>query len=115
VENARYWRAFVSDGAGPGNVGELKERLDERLKKPDMYRVVLHNDNYTTMEFVVEVLMSVFHKTVIDASRIMLDVHRKGAGVVGSYTYDIASMKVNTVREMAREREYPLRCTMEPE
>lgn len=80
-----------------------------------MYRVVLHNDDYTTMEFVVEVLTAVFHKTIIDATRIMLDVHQRGAGVVGSYTYDIATTKADTVRDMARQREFPLRCTIEPE
>jgi len=79
-----------------------------------MYQVILHNDDYTTMDFVVEVLMHVFHRTVIDATKIMLDVHQKGRGVVGTYTYDIATTKVNAVREMARRREFPLRCTIEP-
>ena len=64
--------------------------------------------------FVVEVLMTVFHQSIEDATRIMLDVHQKGRGVVGTYTYDIASTKVNAVRELARKRQYPLRCTLEP-
>lgn len=105
----------MGDEVDPGHVGELKEKTEEKLKEPDMFRVVLHNDDYTTMEFVVEVLMKVFHKTIIDATRIMLDVHQRGTGLVGMYTYDIATTKVNAVREMAREREYPLRCTIEPE
>lgn len=92
---------------------EVQEQIEEELKEPDMYMVVLHNDHYTTMEFVVEVLVRVFQKSIIDATKIMLDVHRKGKGLVGTYTYDIASTKVARVRQMAREREFPLRCTME--
>lgn len=79
-----------------------------------MFRVVLHNDDYTTMEFVVEVLVSVFRKDIISATKIMLDVHRKGRGLVGMYTYDIARTKSEQVHRMAREREYPLKCTVEP-
>lgn len=78
-----------------------------------MYRVILHNDHYTTMDFVVEVLISVFHKPAAEATRIMLDVHRKGKGICGVYTYDIASSKVSLVHSMAKEREFPLRCSME--
>jgi len=98
----------------PGNAGEVKEHVEEKVAEPEMFQVVLHNDDYTTTEFVVEVLMGVFHRTIVDATRIMLDVHRKGHGVVGTYTYDIASTKANTVRDMARRREFPLRCTVEP-
>lgn len=78
-----------------------------------MFRVILHNDHYTTMDFVVEVLISVFHKPAAEATRIMLDVHRKGKGICGVYTYDIASSKVSLVHSMAKEREFPLRCSME--
>lgn len=78
-----------------------------------MYRVILHNDHYTTMEFVVEVLISVFHKPAAEATRIMLDVHRKGKGTCGVFTYDIASSKVSRVHAMAKDREFPLRCSME--
>ena len=84
-----------------------------KIKKPDMYRVILHNDHYTTMEFVVEILRKVFHKSVVEATKIMLDVHRKGRGVVGHYTYDIARTKVTQVRQMAESREFPLQCTIE--
>lgn len=93
--------------------GRLKEKRDEKLKEPDMYRVVLHNDDYTTQEFVVEVLVKVFHKSVVEATRIMLNVHRQGIGQVGVYTYDIAATKVRQVTQMAREREFPLKCSME--
>jgi ATP-dependent Clp protease adaptor protein ClpS len=93
--------------------GELLEEVEKELKEPDMYNVVLHNDDYTTREFVVEVLQVVFHKPAIEATRIMLDVHKKGRGVVGVYTWDIAQTKVATVHKMAKEREYPLKCTIE--
>lgn len=93
--------------------GQLQEKKDEKLKEPDMFRVVLHNDDYTTQEFVVEVLVKVFRKSVVDATRIMLNVHRNGAGYVGNYTYDIAATKVRQVHQMAREREFPLKCTIE--
>jgi len=93
--------------------GELLEEAEKEVKEPDMYNVVLHNDDYTTREFVVEVLQVVFHKPAIEATRIMLDVHKKGRGVVGVYTWDIAQTKVATVHKMAKEREYPLKCTIE--
>jgi ATP-dependent Clp protease adaptor protein ClpS len=78
-----------------------------------MFRVILHNDHYTTMDFVVEVLMRVFHKTAAEAIKIMLDVHRRGEGVCGVYVYDIAVTKVFQVHEMARKREFPLKCSYE--
>ena len=78
-----------------------------------MFRVILHNDHYTTMDFVVEVLMKVFHKTASEAIKIMLDVHRKGAGVCGVYTYDIAVTKVAQVHQMAKKGEFPLKCSYE--
>jgi ATP-dependent Clp protease adaptor protein ClpS len=83
------------------------------LEEPRMFRVILHNDHYTTMDFVVEVLMKVFHKTAAEAIKIMLDVHRKGAGVCGIYAYDIAVTKVSQVRHMAKKREFPLKCSYE--
>lgn len=84
-----------------------------RIEEPRMFRVILHNDHYTTMDFVVEVLMKVFHKTAAEAVKIMLDVHRIGAGVCGVYAYDIAVTKVSQVRHMAKKREFPLRCSYE--
>lgn len=85
----------------------------EEVKEPDEYRVILLNDDFTTMEFVVAVLMSVFHKSIVEATKIMFDVHKKGRGVVGVYSYDIASTKIQRVHTMARENGFPLRCTME--
>jgi ATP-dependent Clp protease adaptor protein ClpS len=93
--------------------GEVLTRKREELKEPDEYRVILLNDDYTTMEFVVTVLMAVFHKPLLDAQKIMLDVHRKGRGTVGVYTYDIAVTKINQVHELARQNGFPLKCTME--
>lgn len=85
----------------------------DAVKEPEMYRVILHNDHYTTMEFVVEVLEFVFRLSSMEATRIMLDVHRKGKGFVGLFPYDIAATKVAQVDKLAKEREYPLKCTME--
>ena len=92
---------------------DVVEESDQKLKEPEMYKVILHNDHYTTMEFVVEILRTVFHKETPEATRIMLDVHQKGRGVVGVYTYDIAATRAARVHHLAREREYPLRCTIE--
>jgi ATP-dependent Clp protease adaptor protein ClpS len=85
----------------------------KKLKEPEEFRVILLNDHYTTMDFVVGILIQVFHKNEEDANRIMLDVHRKGKGMVGLYPYDIAQTKVNQVHAIAREHEFPLRCIVE--
>ena len=90
------------------------ERTTEKLKEPEEFRVILLNDHYTTMDFVIEVLMVIFHKPVEDANRIMLDVHRKGKGIVGVYSWDIAATKAEQVHLAAREHEFPLRCIVEP-
>jgi len=89
-------------------------RTNEKYKEPEEFKVILLNDHYTTMDFVVEVLMVIFHKNVEDASRIMLDVHRKGRGIVGVYTWDIAATKLEQVHAAARANEFPLRCVVEP-
>lgn len=91
-----------------------KEKAVEKIKEPEDYRVVLLNDDYTTMDFVVMVLAVVFHKKLEDANRIMLDVHKKGRGIVGKYPWDIAVTKVEQVHAMARENEFPLKCIVEP-
>ena len=96
-----------------GNRTELVQKNRKKLKEPEEYRVILLNDNYTTMEFVVEVLMGVFHKREDDATRIMLDVHHKGKGTVGVYTWDIANTKANQVHNLARQNEFPLKCIVE--
>ena len=87
---------------------------NEKYKEPEEFRVILLNDNYTTMEFVVVVLTVIFHKNTEDANRIMLDVHHKGKGVVGVYSWDIAATKVEQVHAAAKENEFPLRCILEP-
>ncbi len=84
-----------------------------RVKKPKMYRVMLHNDHYTTMDFVVEVLIAVFSKQPAEATRIMLEVHNRGKGMCGVFTYDIAATKASQVHKMARAREFPLKCSVE--
>jgi ATP-dependent Clp protease adaptor protein ClpS len=96
-----------------GNGTELVHKRREKIKEPEEYRVILLNDNFTTMEFVVEVIMIVFHKKQEDATRIMLDVHQKGKGTVGVYPYDIAQTKANQVHSLAQQYEYPLKCIVE--
>ena len=86
---------------------------EKKVKLPPMYKVLLHNDDYTTMEFVVQVLQSVFHKTPADATQIMLHVHRNGIGVAGVYTREVAETKVSVVDALAREHEFPLKCSVE--
>jgi ATP-dependent Clp protease adaptor protein ClpS len=88
---------------------------EQKLDKPRMYRVLLHNDNYTTMEFVVFVLVTVFHKDETQAVQVMLNVHNKGVGVAGIYSREVAETKMETVVSMARDAEFPLQCSMEPE
>jgi ATP-dependent Clp protease adaptor protein ClpS len=94
---------------------EVATESREKLKKPPLFRVLLHNDDFTTMEFVVEVLVQVFGKTEAEAFVIMWAVHTQGVGVAGVYTYEIAEMKVERVTQMARAREFPLLCTTEEE
>ncbi len=85
------------------------------VKKPKLYKVILHNDHYTTMDFVVEVLCRVFHKSGAEATIIMLEVHKKGYGVCGVFTRDIAVTKVDIVHKLAKEAGFPLKCSFEPE
>ena len=92
-------------------ISESRNETDE----PPLYRVMLLNDDYTTMEFVVQVLMLVFKKSLEEATRVMLNVHRKGVGVCGIYTYEVAETKVDTVHALARDNEFPLKCVMEKE
>lgn len=92
-----------------------RAEIDLKQEFPSMYKVVLHNDDYTTMEFVVEVLVTVFGKSLEKASLIMLNIHNQGKGICGSYTREVAETKVNTVQHLAREQGFPLKCTMEKE
>jgi ATP-dependent Clp protease adaptor protein ClpS len=93
--------------------GDVLEKREERLKEPELYRVVLHNDHYTSRDFVVGVIMGVFHKSASEATRIMLDVHRRGRGTVGVYVYDIAQTRAQQVRKLAADNDFPLKCTVE--
>jgi ATP-dependent Clp protease adaptor protein ClpS len=90
-------------------------RPDKKLKRPTLYKVLFHNDDYTTREFVVAVLMAVFHHDEPTATRIMWHVHTTGIGVAGVYTYEIAETKARKVESLARESEFPLRVSVEPE
>ncbi len=92
-----------------------ESKTKEQVKKPRLYRVLMHNDNYTTREFVVDVLRSVFHHDEIGATRIMLHVHHTGVGVAGVYSFEIAETKARKTEALAREHEFPLRLTVEPE
>ncbi len=89
------------------------EKVLDRLKEPEDYQVILLNDDYTSMDFVVEILMTVFHKSAEDAACIMLHVHKKGKGLAGIYPWDIALTKANQVHSLARQHEYPLKCNVE--
>lgn len=99
----------------PEYEGDLATKERPKTDKPRRYVVVFHNDDYTTQEFVVEVLMRFFHKDITEATHIMLQVHRRGWGAVGVYTRDVAETKVEQVMACARQNGHPLRCTAEPE
>ncbi len=86
---------------------------DDELKEPRRFKVLLHNDDYTTMDFVIHVLKKVFNKTEGEAMQIMMNVHKNGTGVCGVYTAEVAETKVITVKNLARKEGYPLKCTME--
>ncbi|MEZ4407178.1 MAG: ATP-dependent Clp protease adaptor ClpS [Polyangiales bacterium] len=93
----------------------VETRTEKKIARPKMYRVLLHNDHYTTREFVVAVLIEVFNRSETDAVQIMMHVHKNGIGVAGVYTHDVAQTKIDKVHRLARENEYPLLLTMEPE
>jgi ATP-dependent Clp protease adaptor protein ClpS len=95
--------------------GEVLERTRQETKKPELFKVLLLNDDYTTMDFVVEVLESVFNKAPAEAYRIMMAVHHQGQGLCGVYPFEVAETKVATVVDLARSNGFPLRASMEPE
>jgi len=100
-----------------GFTTQTQEQVDSKTrvveKEPPMYQVLLHNDDYTTMNFVVELLVGIFHKNLEEATRIMLNVHRSGIGICGIYTYEVAETKVETVHQLAHERGFPLKSSIE--
>lgn len=95
--------------------GETLQREETETKEPSMYKVVLLNDDYTSMDFVVMILQQVFHKNSVESQRIMLAVHQQGSGVAGVYTRDIAETKIAVVHQLAQQHEFPLRCILEQE
>jgi ATP-dependent Clp protease adaptor protein ClpS len=94
---------------------EIHEVIEEKTTEPPMYKVLLHNDDYTTKAFVVEILMAVFNKSIEEATSLMWHVHRNGSGVCGIYPYELAETKVNLVMMVARENGFPLKTSMERE
>lgn len=105
----------------PINMGkdntDTREKIQQKdkteLQEPPLYKVLLHNDDYTTMDFVVMVLETVFHKDTGEATRIMLNVHHQGLGVAGVYTREIGETKVAIVHDLARKNQFPLKCSLE--
>ena len=95
--------------------GEILERTKQETKKPELFKVLLLNDDYTTMEFVVEILENVFNKAPAEAYRIMMAVHHQGQGLCGVYPFEVAETKVSAVVDLARSNGFPLRAYMEPE
>ncbi len=105
----------MSTGPDTGESTLTESRSEQKLERPRMWRVLLHNDDYTTQDFVVWVLESIFHKPRAEAFTIMMSVHRSGMGVAGVYTHDVAETKLKATRQLAEEHEFPLLVTMEPE
>ena len=99
----------------PGSASQDQTHEEQGLLQPRQYRVLLHNDDYTPMEFVVDVLMNIFFKDEPAAMQIMLNVHHQGAGICGVYSFEIAESKIARVHELADQNEYPLRASMEEE
>jgi ATP-dependent Clp protease adaptor protein ClpS len=102
-------------GVDHRNEEAVASKSKPRLKKPPLFKILLHNDDYTTMEFVVYILTTIFQQPAEEAIRIMLQVHQQGIGVAGVFTYEIGETKVTKVLDLAKQHEYPLLCTMEPE
>ena len=116
--SGRHQSATLKDHQAVGDKKTINETGSEeqsavRTRQPSLFRVLMHNDDYTTMEFVVQVLETVFHKPAAEANRIMLNVHAQGVGVCGTYPHEVAETKVYRVHKMARSAGYPLRCSLE--
>ena len=90
-----------------------KQKNQVKIRKPKNYKVVMYNDDYTTMEFVINILVNVFNKKLVEAEKIMIDVHKKGKGIAGIYSYDIAITKVSTAMSMAKQEGFPFKLTVE--
>ncbi|HDT11879.1 MAG TPA: ATP-dependent Clp protease adapter ClpS [bacterium] len=108
-------RLILSGVLTPDGKTTVKKRTKKELKKPSMYKVIMLNDNYTTMEFVTDILKNIFRKSAREATEIMLSIHNKGSGVAGIYAYDIALTKVKQVHDEAAKNGFPLKCILEKE
>jgi ATP-dependent Clp protease adaptor protein ClpS len=96
-----------------GTETDLAAKKKRKLAEPENFRVIMLNDDYTTMDFVVDILMEIFHKSADDAAHIMMDIHRTGRGTAGIYPFDIARTKAEQAHTLARQHEFPLRCLVE--
>lgn len=114
-EHDRLTRKTASSSDQEGENALAVPSSDVELRIPPLYKVLLHNDDYTPMEFVIEILETVFHKANVLATKIMLDVHKKGSGLCGVYPFEVAETKVALVIDKARQHRHPLKCTMEEE
>ncbi len=112
--NQNFEQNFEKDLEEKNGTNLLTEEKT-KLKKPNMYCVFMINDNYTTMEFVTWIIQMIFHKSLQEATRLMLDVHTKGRGLMGVFTYDVARTKVEQVLAIAEKNEHPLQCILEAE
>lgn len=123
VDDELWWQPFAnsdpddSDHSGADEESQtgIVTKTRPKTKKPSLYKVLLLNDDYTPMEFVVHVLERFFNKGREEATRIMLHVHQKGVGICGVYTYEVAETKVTQVMDFSRQHQHPLQCTMEKE
>ena len=111
VDGSVEWYFWKGDLMGTKYNIEQKSKV--KVQKPKQYKVIMHNDDYTTMEFVIDVLVNLFNKKMEDANKIMLDVHKAGKGVAGIYSYDIAMTKVGTAMNWAKEEGFPFKMTVE--
>ena len=100
---------------GPKTRETTRTRPRTIAKRPPMFKVLLHNDHYTTMDFVVEVLREIYQKPMLEAVNIMLSVHKSGVGIAGVYAAEVAETKIDRTHKLAREKGFPLKCSMEPE
>lgn len=114
-DNTTMNRADIINGTKTDQDSDTAIAEKTKVKPPKKYKVILHNDDYTTMEFVIYILQTVFHKTIDEAENIMMEVHLKGAGVCGIYSREIAETKALKVVNLAKANNHPLECTIEPE
>ena len=103
------------ESPGTKSLEKISSETEDELSEPPLYKVLLHNDDFTTMEFVVFFLLSVFNKSVEEATQIMLNVHNQGIGLCGLYSFEVAETKVEMVSDEASRNGFPLRCSMEKE